>query len=365
MSQSFILFSLGLFSLFYCLSTPAIAQDFVPKIHSPEFEELCHQSLVGPCEAIAKASYLTTDLIYQLFDADRLADEKKKSAVINQISQLYQAEPNNLEVINKRFRMSNFFLVSDDQTFGGYAVLLRRQEKLVSGKNKTTFVIAFKGVYNNLEDPNDIMAAVSAMPDNLYPKAGAVIHRGFRDYASSVFYDLKNQKMLGEILRLQTESSNEVEIVVTGHSLGGCAILYAAMLADAGVLPQHLNVIVFGSAPVAQRNFSNEYPELISKITRVETEGDLLIYDGNRIMGPIYDSLGYLPFGHLIQAKAPEKLVQLSKRYLEVDGERRVNPSDKLDWEYLQLMQQIISERIDIHINSYDYYYQYYLNQMR
>ncbi len=81
--------------------------------------------------------------------------------------------------------------------------------------------------------------------------------------------------MLAEILSLQNQKNTDFDIFITGHSLGGAAILYAAMLIDAGVLPSHINVIVFGTPPIAQSSFVSKYQKLIPRINRVETEGDL------------------------------------------------------------------------------------------
>ena len=328
------------------------------KLRSEQFEQLCSQPILTECKDIGKAAHIATELIYELFEAERLRDENKRSDVINQITQLYRAEQ--IDIVNKRLKISDFFQIEDDKIFGGYAVLIRRRKIQKNEKLKVSYIVAFKGVYNGWEDPNDIAASISGLPANLYENAGILIHQGFRNYAHSVFNDSKSRELLAEILNLQNQENTDLEILITGHSLGGCAILYAAMLTDAGVLPSFMKVIVFGSSPVAQQSFAHEYRELITKITRVENEGDMLIYEEGSPMKPIYDSLGYVPFGRLIKARATDKLIRLNMQKIDLEKKMQDSPAQDLLMAYLNLTQQILEERVAIHVYSYRYYSQYY-----
>lgn len=332
----------------------------VSPIRSPEFEAICASGPTADCEIIGKAAHLTTDLIYELFDGEITQNRAKYQSTIGAIAQLYGTEPNAVRVVNKRLKLSDFFIVEEDRVFGGYAVFIRSQTAESNNRQKATFVIAFKGVYPKLEDPNDIAAALSALPEHLYSEAGILIHRGFRDYSASVFQDETSQTAIADILRLQADPQTDVEVLVTGHSLGGCAILYAALLADAGVSPQNIRAIVFGSSPVATSDFITQYPALIPNITRVETEGDMLIYEDGSPMKPIYDTLGYVPFGKLIHAPASDRLNQLNRQLLTLEQRRQTSPSENLTSDYLNLAREILQERVAIHTDSYRYYYQRY-----
>ncbi|CDM97032.1 lipase family protein [Limnospira indica] len=331
----------------------------VPLISSPEFESLC-RSGNRECEMIGKASHFTTQLIYELFQAENTGNQAARQQAIANIAALYETEPDAIKVVNTRLRLSDFFLVEKDQHLGGYAVFLSRGELLPGGMEKVSFVIGFKGLYPSLEDPNDIAVAVSALPEHLYPGAGALIHQGFRDYSGSVFNHQISQEMIKDILDLQNNPKTDVEIVVTGHSLGGSSILYAAMLVDAGVNPENLKVIVFGSGPVAQANFISQYPDLIPNIIRIETPGDMLLYDDDSPMKPIYRALGYVPFGRLIKATGSDRLNQLNQQFAILQQQQQISPSPDFDTKRLNLLLQILQERIAIHVYSYRYYYQIY-----
>ncbi|MGK7950881.1 MAG: lipase [Xenococcaceae cyanobacterium] len=328
------------------------------KLRSEQFEQLCSQPIPTECKDIGKAAHITTELIYELFEAERVRDENKRSDVINQITQLYKAEQ--IDIVNKRLKLSDFFKVEDDKVFGGYAVLIRSRKIQKNKRLKVSYTVAFKGVYNSLEDPNDIAASISGLPANLPKNAGVLIHQGFSHYAGSVFNDSKSRELLSEILNLQNRENTDLEILITGHSLGGAAILYAAMLTDAGVLPSNIKVVVFGSSPVAQQSFAHRYRELITKITRVENEGDMLIYEEDSPMKPIYDSLGYVPFGRLIKARATEKLISLNMQKIDLEKKMQDSPTQDMLTAYLNLTQQILEERVAIHVYSYRYYSQYY-----
>ncbi|MBS0015563.1 MAG: lipase [Arthrospira sp. SH-MAG29] len=331
----------------------------LPLITSPEFESLC-RSGNRECAMIGKASHLTTQLIYELFDAEKTGNPTQRQQAIANIATLYQTESDAIKVVNTRLNLSDFFILEKDQVLGGYAVFLSRGEIIAGGIDKVSFVIGFKGLYPSLEDPNDIAVAVSALPEHLYHDAGALIHQGFRDYSGSVFNHQISQEMINYILQLQDNPKTHVEIVVTGHSLGGSAILYAGMLVDAGINPENLKVIVFGSGPVAQASFISQYPDLIPKIIRIETPGDMLLYDDDSPMKPIYQILGYVPFGRLIKATGSDRLNQLNQQLAILQQQQQISPSPDFDTKRLNLLQQILQERVAIHVYSYRYYYQIY-----
>jgi hypothetical protein len=78
-------------------------------------------------------------------------------------------------------------------------------------------------------------------------------------------------------------------------------------------------------------------------------------------MKPIYDSLGYVPVGKLLQTETTQRLVILNKEKMALEKKYQASPSDKLRFAYLALMQKILEEQVAIHVYSYKYYYQYYL----
>lgn len=327
------------------------------EVQSCQFEQLCSQQFTE-CEEIGKASYLTTNLIYQLFEAEKATDVRKRSEVIQEILQLYEAKQ--VDVVNKRLQLSDFLLTQKEKTLGGYATLIRSREIADKGKKSFTYIIAFKGTSVAIDDPNDILVDLFVTPVELRQEAAVRLHQGIRNYASSVFDAPKSQELLAEILSLQQQENTYVNVLVTGYSLGVSAVPYAAMLTDAGVMPSNLKVIVFGGSPMAQKSFISRYRALISRITRIETQGDSLIYEQDSPVKFIYDSLGYVPFGNLLKAESTPRLINLKQQRIDLERRMQTDSSLELKKQYLVILQQILQEQIAIHKYSYRYYYQYY-----
>ncbi|MDV2994359.1 MAG: hypothetical protein N4J56_004013 [Chroococcidiopsis sp. SAG 2025] len=337
--------------------SPANTANLIPNVRSAQFEQLCLQRSVA-CADIGKAAHLTTNLIYQLFDTERTKNPTQRANVVNQIARLYEAK--SINVVNKRLKLSDFFIVKKDRVFGGYAILIRQLGKHQTGRRKLSYVIAFKGTYVGLEDPNDLAANVAGLPVNLYGNAAVLIHEGFKNYAGSVFADAKSKELVAEILRWQKQPNTDIEVLITGHSLGGTAILYAAMLADAGILPKNMRIIVFGTPAFTQQNFQQRYPTLVSRITRVETEGDFLSYEKPGLMRPIYDTLSYIPLGKPMKATAPEEYRELMEEREIVLKQYQASSSQESRANYLNVMKKVITMQSNIHVYGYRYFYEYY-----
>ncbi|MDZ4870628.1 MAG: hypothetical protein CLLPBCKN_000016 [Chroococcidiopsis cubana SAG 39.79] len=334
------------------------AANISSNVRSSQFEQLCFQRSVA-CEEIGKAAYMATGLIYQLFDAERVADKTKRQNAIAQINRLYGARQ--IDVVNKRLKLSDFFIVKRDKVFGGYAVLIRQPVRQRLGRKKVSYIVAFKGTYFGIDDPNDIIANVSGTPVNLYKKAAVLLHEGFKNYAASVFADPTSKKFVAEILSAQDRPNTEVEVLITGHSLGSASILYAALLEEAGVLPDNMRVISFGAPAFTQRNFQQRYSRLIANTTRVETEGDVLGYEKPGLLRPIYDSFSYLPLGNLVKTVAPQEYRDLLKQRELVEKEYQATQSQQARTTSLNLLKKIFAAQSNIHVYSYRYYHDYYL----
>jgi Lipase (class 3) len=336
---------------------PTNTAKLIPNVRSVQFEQLCSRRSIA-CADIGKSAHLTTDLIYQLFDTERTKNSTQRNKVIQAISQLYETK--RIDVVNKRLKLSDFFVMKKDRVFGGYAILIRQLEKQQLGRRKVSFVTAFKGTYVGLDDPNDLAANIAGLPVNMYKNAAVLIHEGFKNYAATVFADKASKELVSEILRWQKQPNTDVEVLITGHSLGGTAILYAAMLADAGILPANMKIIVFGTPAFTQQNFQQRYPSLVSRIIRVETEGDFLSYEKPGLMRPIYDTLSYIPLGKPIKATAPEEYRELMKEREIVLKQYQASTSPESRANYFNVMQKVIAAQSNIHVYSYRYFYEHY-----
>ncbi len=327
--------------------------NFTGKIQSSEFERLCAQLQPLECQNIGKAAHISTTLIYKLFDAET-QKTAQKTEVISQITQLYNADQ--ISTINKRLSLPEIFRAWNPKAFGGYVALIRsRPVQQLYGSTKITYVIAFKGTSPRIEDPNDFFAGFN-VPTNFLG-----IHEGIKNYADAVFQDAKSQAMLAEILKWQSDRNTDLEIILTGHSLGVATFFYAAMLKEAGVSPVNMKIIVFGSPLFAEASFANKYQDLARRMIRIEAEGDILRGESDSPVKIAYDLLRFVGVGRLILAGTTSNLPSLNSQRVSFEQRLKASPSPDLLTAYLQVQKQIFEEKLAIHLYGYRYFYEYYL----
>ncbi len=320
-------------------------------IVSPEFDSLCKTNW-QECKTIGTHAKLATDTIYRFFQAERLLDKSKLEEASQEIKSLIGVQE--IDIVNRRLPLSQFFPANPNIIFGGYAILAKNSIVIDNKLAKTEYHIIVKGVFNELEDPNDLLAAIKVIPDVLPGKPKVTLHQGMRNYAQEIFLSPQFQNILKEIIRLQAEKTN-VEVILSGHSLGGSCILLGALMNDRGVKAENIKMITFGAPLFLQRGFIDRYGHLFQRTTRIEVEGDLL---NNEIDSPLflfYRVLGYLPFGKLIRATIP------TATYKQTQAEISRLSLGRLDQENLAkvatLQLDAISERVQIHILSYRSFY--------
>jgi hypothetical protein len=166
---------------------------------------------------------------------------------------------------------------------GGFALLMRKEEQ-----GKITYVVSLKGTEKS--SVNDIFADFDSDPSKLgegnkgryasVESSDVLVPNGFRQYAKAVIDDRNGLSfsLVQEVAKLQQEGK-PVEVVVTGHSLGGASsVIYSAMLQDRGIKPENIKTITFAAPPAAnQQQFVNRYGRLGLNLTRVEDYGDAVI----------------------------------------------------------------------------------------
>ncbi len=317
-------------------------------IVSPQFESLCRTNK-QECKSIRIHSKVGTDLIYHFFDADRLKDINKLEEISQEIKTLLDVSE--IKVVNRRIPLSQFFTIDPKLIFGGYAILGRNQVIAENGVTNAKYHIIVKGLFNELEDPNDIIAAISGIPDSLYGQAAIKLHQGMKNYAQAIFLSPEFQSLLTEIIELQKDEKNNIEITLSGHSLGASCILIAALMKDRGVKPENIKIITFGGPSFLQRGFIDRYSSLFSRTTRVELEGDMLNNEIDSPLFPVYAILNYLAFGNLIKGTVPRaKYKQVQSQIIRLSTGKL--SEDKLT-ELANLTLEALSERVQIHVFGY------------
>ena len=155
-------------------------------------------------------------------------------------------------------------------------------------------------------------AETSDVPDT-EPK----VHRGFHQitYMQS-FCRVKNEQEGNASILESLLKEEQAKIYITGHSSGGAvAILTAAVLIEAGINPEDIEVITFASPAVGNQAFVDKYKDTI-KLTRVVISGDAVPHMIQKMDG------SYKQFGtEFVQQRSDSAFVDKSHRmygYLDV-----------------------------------------------
>ena len=334
----------------FLLSLPFSALASLP-IVSPQFDYICKQNR-QECNSIGNHAKIATEIIYRFFQADRLKDRSKLEMVSQEIKNLIGVQE--IVVVNRRLPLSQFLPLNPNIIFGGYAILAKNSITTNNRLTKVEYHIIVKGVFNELEDPNDLLAAIRIIPENLSQKSNATLHQGMKNYAQQIFLSPEMQTLLTEILKLQ-EDKIPVEIILSGHSLGASCIILSALMTDRGVKPESIKVITYGAPLFLQRGFIDRYGNLFQRTTRVEIEGDLLNNEMDSPLFLVYRFFSYLPFGKVVRASI------LTTRYKQMQAEVSQLSLGQLDQERLakitELQLNAIAERLEIHIFGYRSFY--------
>lgn len=127
------------------------------------------------------------------------------------------------------------------------------------------------------------------------------VHKGFHQitYMQSYLKAKEEQESNASILELLLKEE-QAKIYLTGHSSGGAvAILTAAVLIEAGIDPNNIEVITFAAPAVGNQAFVDKYKDSI-KLTRVIVSGDIVPNMVQKVDG------SYKQFGREIVRKKPD-----------------------------------------------------------
>ncbi len=403
---------------------PARAED--PRFQL--FNQICANPLRSEdCSQIGKAAYVSTQAIYQLYQLEEQGDVANLNALLDAIRDLYKAEeaftinariePEQIlgslddlallkdiaiaygldqdQVMQQLLANPEPLLdlrtfqglvsqtdprlwgiaawaagsgldtgvLTEERQLGGYALILRR-EKLLSSRPEISYVVVFKGLLPDLEDPNDIAASLWSTPIPLSQTSSSpLVHSGFRSYANQVLKDPQFQSIVTELKQPQSFDQPEISILVAGHSLGGAAaFLHSLLLADAGVPPDRISGISFGAPPVGQDPLQSIYSDI--KFFRVEHRGDFFTYDDLSPLKPAYEVLQYKPIGEPIVAEITETLSTLIAERHAAEITLQQQPDPETVTAYLDLTRQVIDQQVQIHTQGYNYYFEHYDNTL-
>ncbi|MBK4730703.1 hypothetical protein JJD41_12625 [Oxynema sp. CENA135] len=256
------------------------------------------------------------------------------------------------------------------QDLGGYALIFHRQNRQENGRERHHYLIAFKGT--NPLKINDLFSDLSfpavplsaAQPDLL-------VHSGFYRYAASIF-----EATLPDIetfLALQNDPNVDLEIMVTGHSLGAAAAsIYTALLKNYGIRASHLKLITLAAPPFLKEEAVAAFDRAYGDIPTIDVEnrGDIILDS------PIFDSLiyrlseySYPNFGEKIEGLLSETLEKLYKQR-ELEKATNTVPAGASDPQFAlsglaAIDAKIKIEQVQVHTISYTDYYQYYLEVLQ
>jgi hypothetical protein len=311
-----------LFSLAGFLLSTKAAQSKEIDLRSDEFQHISqnfkdNKCPLYKCEEIARAAGATASFdqgVYKIYATKKSLDsaiEDLNSHDGNAYSTPIRKEnirrleaelKSDLENVRNLYGVKNIkdisiideskdFLSSANGTTGGFAIVIRKEEE-----GKVSFIVSIKGT--NPKSSNDIFSDLDSSPINIEDGEkgrfnsvnipNVKVPRGFQNYAKTIIND-RNETSLQMISEIKSRQAQglPVEVIVTGHSLGGAsAVIYAAMLQDRGVATENTKVITFAAPPSAnQQEYVAAFPQLSANILRVQDPGDAVIDL------PIYTSL--------------------------------------------------------------------------
>jgi len=188
------------------------------------------------------------------------------------------------ETLNEDPKVSAFYaeLGRIDANVGG-RVLLGVISTQKNNHRKERYVIAFRGTDITPNNLIESLLNVSSDSNGVSQSSKTKFHPGFKEHTFGLNRNLVQLQSLitGEIyLANKNGQQDDVEVMITGHSLGGAsAEIYAAtlidQLKDRGINRfSNVHVITFGAPPAIKENFVGEYAGIPA--IRIEKSGDIV-----------------------------------------------------------------------------------------
>jgi WD40 repeat protein len=204
-------------------------------------------------------------------------------------------------------------------------------------ESKTIYLISIRGTESLVDWVNNFRFGLTE-----FPYGSGRVHRGFFEYANSVFESATAKSFFQEI-RDQQRRGEAYEVWVTGHSLGGAtAIVFSAILQAEFNLPNaNLRTITFGAPSPGNEEFVTEYAE---NTIRAEIVGDPATSATSLALPQLAGGTYQQNFGRIIRViPSPSRVQQLKEL-----RNRLVSGDDRLD-----VLKEIIQISVEIHKLEY------------
>ena len=344
-----------------------------------QYKQLCFTNPMT-CQDIAKASEMASKIVYDSADmnnrlascpwfydsCDRVAVQIIDYTLSNQeiLRTLGETiEPRDSDnQISVAVNIDN--LLESFQRLGGYALVLKQETIQANGRTKLSYIITFKGT--SPERINDLFSNAYVRARALSEKSPDIrIHAGFRQYAKTVA--MATQPTIQEMLESQQDSNIDLEVLVTGHSLGGAAAtVYGFLLHDEGILPENLNIITFAAPPFVREDSQETLRETYGQLNliAIENRGDLILdtplfQDGYKLNRYKFPPIRQLVEGNL--SRTLENLYKQRDIILQQPEPTIVREESLSNSQEVTIASKIKVEQTKIHMDSYNRYYEYYL----
>jgi hypothetical protein len=170
-----------------------------------------------------------------------------------------------------------------------YVLISESNSQFIYKKTKDNLIIAFRGS----NEKKDWLNNFTFIKTNFYSNTKKLgrVHSGFDSYYQNI------RKTLLDLVSDYRQEFPDGEIVITGHSLGGCCVLFAAEISE---FTKNYKVVTFGSPRIGDSKFYSNFDN--SVCLRFVNRGDLvtelptkLTYKHvgiNVLIGPKENSIG-------------------------------------------------------------------------
>ncbi len=204
-------------------------------------------------------------------------------------------------------------------------------------EGKTVYLISVRGSESVVDWVNNFRFGLTD-----FPYGSGRVHRGFFEYANTVFDSATAQSFFQEI-RDQQRRGKAYEVWVTGHSLGGAAaIVFSAILqAELNLPDANLRTITFGAPSPGNEAFVTKYAE---NTIRAEIVGDPATFATSLALPQLAGGNYQQNFGRIIRVIPSQSRLQ----QLQELRDRLLSSDNRLD-----VLKEIIQVSTDIHKLEY------------
>lgn len=139
-------------------------------------------------------------------------------------------------------------------------------------KDLNAIVIAFRGT-NEHSIQNWIEDLYWKQLDLNYPgMPNAMVHHGFY----SAYHNTTLRPTVINAVKTVQKSYGDIDILVTGHSMGGAMAAFCGLDLKVNHEAQHVRVVTFGQPRIGNAAFASYYSELVPDTIRVTNEHDIV-----------------------------------------------------------------------------------------